>query len=174
MVNFCSKYMKRIEPLTILDLGSLEVGNGTYRNIFAWHGWKYFGLDIVPGENVDIVLHDPYSWTEVMSESADVVISGQTLEHVEFPWRTMQEIARVLKPGGVCCIIVPSTGPEHRYPFDCWRFLSDGLDALARYAGLKVLEISVQKEDLPQYNDWSNKWRDAVLIAQKPIKGLTV
>ncbi|HZE56246.1 MAG TPA: hypothetical protein VE031_00180 [Chthoniobacterales bacterium] len=44
----------------------------------------------------------------------------------------------------------------------------DGLRALARYAGLEVLAAETQWEDLPQYDNESNKWLDSVLIARKP------
>ena len=113
------------ENLTILDLGSQNV-NGSYKELFNCPHWKYIGMDMSPGNNVDLVLEDPYSWKEIESDSVDVLISGQALEHIEFFWITFQEIARVLKPGGLCCIIAPSSGHEHRYPVDCWRFYPDG------------------------------------------------
>ena len=152
--------------LKIYDLGSMDIG-GCYRSLFGEEPWKYIGLDLTPGENVDIVLSDPYNWLEIESCSADVVISGQALEHIEFFWLTMKEIARILKPGGLCCIIAPSGGPEHKYPVDCWRFYPDGFRALARYADLNVVSVNTQWE--PQgYRDDSDRWADTVLIAKKP------
>jgi hypothetical protein len=79
----------------------------------------------------------------------------------------MLEIARVLKPEGLCCIIAPSSGPVHRFPIDCWRFYPDGLRAVARYAGLEALETRTQWTDLEQYDFESNKWHESVLIARK-------
>jgi len=49
----------------------------------------------------------------------------------------------------------------------------DGLRALARYAGLEVIEASTQWEDLPQYDNESNKWHDSVLIARKLLGAAT-
>ena len=49
----------------------------------------------------------------------------------------------------------------------------DGLLALARYAGLEALEATTQWEDLPEYDNESNKWHDSVLIARKPGEGLS-
>jgi hypothetical protein len=80
----------------------------------------------------------------------------------------MLEVARVLKPNGLCCIIAPSGGHEHRYPVDCWRFYADGFDALARYANLVPLKAVTQWENLPQYDIGTNEWHDSLLIAQKP------
>jgi SAM-dependent methyltransferase len=169
MRAFAEKYMtaQRAEPLVILDLGSQDF-NGSYRPLFAQPPWRYRGLDMAAGKNVDVVLRDPYRWREIKSAGADVIISGQTFEHTEFFWLTMREIARALKPGGLCCIIAPSAGDEHRYPVDCWRFYPDGLRAAARYAGLEILEASTQWENLPQYDNESNKWHDSLLVARRP------
>ena len=161
------------ERLTILDLGSQDI-NGTYRPLFSEPGWRYIGVDMAAGNNVDVVLADPYCWRELEPESADVLISGQTFEHTEYFWLTMEQIARVLKVNGICCIIAPSAGPEHRYPVDCWRMYPDGLRAVARYAGLETVECWTQWEDLPQYDyEESNRWHDSVLIARKPAGART-
>ena len=160
------------EALVILDLGSQDI-NGSYRSLFDQSPWRYIGVDLSAGPNVDVVLRDPYAWKELSAASADVVISGQTFEHTEFFWETMLQIARVLKTNGLCCILAPSSGPEHRYPLDCWRVYPDGLRAAARYAGLETLQASTQWEDLPEYDSESNKWHDSVLIARKPPERLT-
>lgn len=161
------KYLggKNNEPLFILDLGSLDV-NGSYRGCFEDSYWTYRGIDMAAGKNVDIVLQDPYHWREIKSDSADVVVSGQAFEHIEFFWLTMLEIARVLKPGGLCCLIAPSGGPEHRYPVDCWRFYPDGFTALARFASLEVLEVYSQN-GTTGYPDESDRWQDTVLVCRK-------
>jgi SAM-dependent methyltransferase len=169
MSAFTQKYLepRRQEALVILDLGSYDY-NGTYRPLFDRKPWRYTGLDLAAGPNVDVVLHDPYRWREIKSGHADVLVSGQTFEHTEYFWLTIAEIARVLKVGGLACMIAPSAGDEHRYPVDCWRFYPDGLRAMARYAGLEVLEAWTQWEDRPEYDQESNKWHDSVLVARKP------
>jgi hypothetical protein len=80
----------------------------------------------------------------------------------------MLEVFRVLKPGGLCCIIAPSSGHEHSYPVDCWRYYPDGFSALAKFAQLDVLEIYTQWEDSDEA-DGSSEWHDSVLICRKPI-----
>jgi len=174
MSEFRRDYLesRRNEPLVILDLGSQDI-NGSYRPLFAQPPWQYVGIDLAPGPNVDVVLTNPYDWQEIAPESADVIVAGQTFEHTEFFWETMRQITRTLKTNGLCCILVPSSGPEHRFPVDCWRMYPDGLRALARYAGLEVIEASTQWEDLPQYDNESNKWHDSVLIARKLLGAAT-
>lgn len=168
MKRFVEEYLysKRDEKLSIVDLGSQEIG-GSYRPFFACENWHYIGVDVVEGANVDVVLEDPYCWGEIKSATVDVIVSGQVFEHIEYFWLTAQEISRVLKPGGICCIIAPSGGPEHRYPVDCWRFYPDGFRALARYVGLDVLSV-VTHWNAQGFSDDSARWADSVLVAQKP------
>ena len=162
---------KTDEKLQILDLGSQDV-NGSYRPIFMQPNWKYIGLDMEAGNNVDIVLNTPYVWKEIASESADVVISGQAFEHMQYIWITILEIARVLKPGGICCILAPSSGPEHRYPMDCWRFYPDGMISLANFAQMDVLEATTQWQDLGDAD--SDAWHDSMLVCRKPDNGMWI
>jgi len=173
MADFVQKYLhsRRQEPLVILDLGSQDF-NGSYRSLFERAPWRYVGIDMAPGKNVDVVLRDPYFWREIQARSADVIVSGQTFEHTEFFWLSMREMARALKAGGLLCLIAPSAGDEHRYPLDCWRVYPDGLRAVARYAGLETVEAWTQWSDLQKYDNESNKWHDSVLVARKPPEGL--
>lgn len=167
MEYFVQKYLQKYsgKNLTILDIGSQDV-NGTYRQFFVDKNWRYVGCDIVQGNNVDIVLQDVYDWREISTGSCDVVITGQTFEHIEYPWVTMLEISRVMAVGGLCCIIAPAAGPEHKYPLDCWRIYPDGFRALAKYASLEVVEVFTEWNG--SYSDGSEIWKDSVLIARKP------
>ncbi len=173
MAEFARDYLetRRSEPLTIIDLGSCDY-NGSYREIFDQKPWRYIGVDLTPGKNVDLILREAYHWRELKTESVDVLVSGQTFEHTEFLWETILEIARVLKPSGFCCIIAPATGAEHRFPVDCWRIFADGFNALARYAGLEVLRAHTHWEELAKYDAESNKWHESILIARKSQESL--
>lgn len=171
MEDFRRRYLegREAEALRIYDLGSQDV-NGSYRRIFSEPAWRYTGLDMAAGKNVDVVLRTPYAWKEVAGNSTDVVISGQAFEHIQYFWITMLEVARVLKPGGICCILAPSSGPEHRYPTDCWRFYPDGMASLAHFAQLEVIEATTQWED-QGYADGSDWWHDSMLVCRKPDNG---
>jgi SAM-dependent methyltransferase len=157
------------EPLTVLDVGSAVVaaGHRSNREALTNPAWRYVGLDIEPGPNVDVVVADPYDWREVETGSIDVVACSQVLEHTEFFWITILEIARVLRPNGLAFIVAPGAGPLHRYPVDCWRFYDDGLPALAKWADLAVIESRVQWR--PVYRR-GNQWRDAAIVLQRPVR----
>ena len=70
MTAFRRDYLeaRRAEPLVILDLGSQDI-NGCYRPLFALPPWKYVGVDLAPGANVDVVLHD---WPALMTNRVEV------------------------------------------------------------------------------------------------------
>lgn len=155
MKKLVSTHLNVKQPLKILDVGSYSV-NGSYRGLFNSSNWEYVGLDIEAGPNVDIVVEDPYDWGSI--GEFDLVVSGQCLEHVEFPWLTMEQIAKSLKPGGLHFNIVPSAGFIHRYPLDTYRYNPDGMVALAKWAGLEV--VSIEGLVAPP-------WNDTVLVARK-------
>lgn len=169
---FKNKYLagRESEELKILDVGSYNMG-GSYKALFDEPAWDYTGMDLVPGAGVDIVVRDCYEWKEIEGAIYDVVISGQAFEHMPYFWLVMQEIARVLKPDGICCIIAPGAGPEHRCPVDCYRFYPDGMIAIAEYACMNVLHafmgqgIKASGRDI--FGDNDGIWQDCVLIAQK-------
>ena len=119
----------------VLDVGSYDV-NGTYRPLVEGLGWRYTGLDLQAGPNVDIVATNPDRYP-LVDACFDVVISGSTMEHVARPWRWVPELVRILRPGGLLAIVTHWTFPEHRYPMDYWRFMQDGMRLLLDDAGSK-------------------------------------
>ena len=139
------------EKLTVVEIGSEEF-NGAYRDIFAGERFAYIGCDRAPGPGVDIVLDDPYK-LPLADGSADIVLSGQMLEHCEFFWLSFGEMLRVLKPDGYLFLIAPSGGPIHNYPVDCYRFYPDAYKALARHAGCQLLDW---------WHDDRGPWNDLV------------
>jgi SAM-dependent methyltransferase len=149
---FIGKFVEKTKvKLKILDVGSYDF-NGSYKRLFPSAEFDYIGIDMESGPNVGQVVNTPYHWPEFATDSFDLIISGQAFEHNEFFWLTMEEIARVLKPGGKVCLIAPNGFIEHRFPVDCYRFFSDGMIAMARYVQLDVEA-------------------DSILVAQKNYSG---
>ena len=169
MQSFATEYVdcRRGQPLRILDIGSYDV-NGTYRQVLDDPAWEYVGIDAVTGPGVDVTVQQTYRWPELRHDSFDLAVSGQAFEHIQFPWVTILEVARVLRPGGLLFLVVPSSGPEHRFPMDCWRYYPDGLVALAQWADLDVVEAKTYWEN-EGWSDDSDDWHDSVLVAKKRI-----
>jgi SAM-dependent methyltransferase len=121
----------------VLEIGPNPVPSpyrlGTQAEVAAWQTLDF------PGPNeLTYELTDGYRFP-VTSDSYDVVLSGQVLEHIPKPWRWMPEVARVTRPGGIVVTIAPVSWPFHEAPYDCWRVYPDGLRGLYEDAGLEVL-----------------------------------
>ena len=169
--NYLQNWDKK-SVINVLDVGSQCVPGqaDTYKIFFNEPQYKYIGLDMIEGYNVDIAVKKAYQWDEIPDNFCEVIISGQMFEHVEFPWFTISEMARVLKPEGLMCIIVPSMQGLHRCPVNCQNFFSDGLIALAKYAGLEILHASTNYAPKGAKIEWYNmRNQDSMLIATKPL-----
>jgi len=141
----------------VLDVGSRDTRSrgGGHRGIFAAE-WQYCGLDLVPGPGVNIVA-EPYAYP-FDDAVFDLVISGQTIEHVACLTRWARELARVCHPGGLVIVVGPWSWPIHGHPksypelCDYWRVLPDGLRRLfgpsrnggTAGAGLDVIECATR------------------------------
>lgn len=133
MSEFRDTYLSDKRGCTVLDVGSQSYGGqATYRELFQ--EYRYVGMDVAPGTNVDIVGYDGL-------DVYDVVISGQTLEHVNRPWDWLANLVQYFRD--YICIIVPNTHREHRVPIDTYRVFPDGMLDLFDFAG--ILPVDVRK-----------------------------
>lgn len=163
-------YLSDAQAIQVLDIGSYDV-NGSYKQFFSKPGWKYTGVDLAAGPNVDVVLTSPYRFP-IKSYSIDVIVSGQAFEHIEYFWLSWLEMARMVKPGGLIFLLAPSRGYEHRHPQDCWRFYPDSYKALANYANMELLEVKTDWTPHPDPD--SAPWGDTVgVFRQRPLSRLT-
>jgi len=110
----------------IYEFGSLQVpgqeGFADLRPIFE--GKRYIGCDMREGPGVDLVLN--LHAIDLPAESAGTVLILDTLEHVEFARKAVEEAHRILKPNGILVISSVMKFPIHDYPYDYWRFTPEG------------------------------------------------
>src|SRR5947209_12120938 len=121
----------RPEFRKILDVGS-QIVNGTLRRARP-PGAEYLGIDLAPGNGVDLVLDDPYVYP-FADGAFDAIVSTSCFEHDQLFWLTFLECARVLSPRGYLYINAPSSGAYHGYPYDHWRFYPDAGIALENWS----------------------------------------
>jgi SAM-dependent methyltransferase len=134
-----SKYLRNLRVgATVVDIGAADI-NGCYRIIFE-PKFKYIGFDLENARNVDYLMVSEFN-TGFPSESADVVISGQVLEHCRNPFSLAKEMFRIAKPNAYLFLTAPHTWPYHRVPLDCWRILPDGMETLMEQTGWKMIDI---------------------------------
>ena len=119
----------------LLDLGC---GEQPHRHLFG-HVERYIGVDLPPSGRVDF--YGDGMALPIRDEVFHTVLCNQVLEHVPEPTRLMEEVARVLKPGGVLLLTTPQTWGLHLEPHDFYRYTKYGLKYLAEKSGLEVVEL---------------------------------
>lgn len=131
-----------LEEPAMLEIGSRNVTGDLRRKHFTNLG-SYVGVDILAGENVDIV-GDVHRLSEfVPHDHFDVVLSASVFEHLLFPWKAALEINRVTKVGGLVFTATHTMWPEHEMPWDFWRFPHMGFHALFNhYTGFEILDLA--------------------------------
>lgn len=137
MAEFVKEY--EIEKGTVVDIGSYDI-NGTYKSLFPKA--KYIGVDTAPGPNVDVIINSD-EWKKL--KDVDVVISGQTLEHVADIPSLMTSIFNVLKPNGIACIIAPSAGEAHYYPIWTGNVSRDQMVKYLQDAGFEIISCTISE-----------------------------
>jgi len=160
-------------PVRVIEIGSQDV-NGSLRPTCPKH-FEYIGVDFAPGAGVDLVLDDPYV-LPYATASTDIVLSSSCFEHSELFWLLFLEILRILKPGGLFYLNVPSNGDYHRWPVDCWRFYPDSGRALVTWAkrngiNAALLESFTSTQIGDQWNDFVAVFvKDEMLAPRYPTR----
>jgi SAM-dependent methyltransferase len=103
-----------------------QEGIADLRSLF--HATDHIGCDIQPGPGVDRI--EDVHHLSFDDQSVGTVLSFETLEHVADPIRAVQEMHRVLRPGGVLAISSLMFFPIHEHPWDYWRFTPEGFEKL--------------------------------------------
>ena len=149
----------------ILDLG----GGGKLERSYEllWKDWTkhYWIADIVDAPSVTHFMKEKYT-IPAIDEAFDIVVSGQTLEHIANPFKIFEELCRVLKPNGIIVIIVPSAGPRHDKK-DYFRFMDDAFEGITEESKYDIKIINDYIDFFHSGDQRSGKWRDHIFVGQK-------
>ena len=110
------------------DRRTLDIGaqNGPYAALFP----RRVGLDIRRGAGVRII--GDAQALGIADASFPVVLCTEVLEHLPEPQRAIDEMYRVLEPGGTLLLTTRFLFPIHDAPHDYFRFTKYGLRHLLR------------------------------------------
>ena len=119
----------------VLDIGC---GQSPFREFFP--ATLYAGFDLNRSGAADIIAD--IRAVPVRTGIADVVLMFHVLGDVDEPTHALRELRRILRPGGRALILESTCYPPHDLPYDFFRFMPNGLAALAAREGLRVTAVT--------------------------------
>ena len=132
--SFVRSAARAPEGALVLDAGA---GQARFAGFFGNH--RYLALDSRTGDGSwdysRLDLCGDLTAIPLRSQSVDVVLNTQVLEHLPDPGRALAEMRRVLKEGGFLYLTAPQGWPEHQQPHDYFRFTRWGLERLLTETG---------------------------------------
>lgn len=158
------------------DVLLLGCGDGGERPYLAELGFRSVGLDVNPSPGADLV-GDAHA-LPFGSESFDLVLSMQVLEHLRAPWIAAGEVARVLRPGGWFIGSVAFLKPYHASYF---HMTHDGVRSLLADAGITVDRVrgaqslayaflgSFSEIGPRQIRRWAFRWMDGAILGLRSL-----
>jgi ubiquinone/menaquinone biosynthesis C-methylase UbiE len=123
----------KIANKTVLDLGC---GDGALAGLLAMEGAIVTGIDLEPkaielaremfskrGLNGNFILQQTSTAQIIANTSFDYIVCADVIEHVEKPDIMLEEIHRILKPGGMAILTTPvrlTEIPQDKYHVREW------------------------------------------------------
>lgn len=124
----------------LLDFGC---GKKPYMNLFEVQ--EYIGLDIEESghchKNEQVDVYYDGKTIPFNSDYFDSIFSSEVFEHIFNLEQILNELFRVIKPGGHMLITLPFVWDEHEVPYDFARYTSYGISSLLEKAGFEVITI---------------------------------
>jgi len=156
----------------------LEIVDSHYTKMFGNGKVSRFdALDIFPSKKANI--HgDLRNLIQVKSNVYDCLIITQTFNVVDDYYSTISESYRILKPGGVLLVTMPTISPCQNLKVNMWRFSNEGMKyAISKYFGeknvlssgygnleaVKAFWVGLAKEDMTE-KEISEKTNNIPLI----------
>jgi len=104
-------------------------------------------LDIDPESGANYIADLCQNNSQVIADNSfDIIVCTEVLEHTLQPFDAVNEMYRMLKPGGLVLVSAPYDFRIHGPLPDCWRFTEHGLRALFKEYEIVKLE-GLEQED---------------------------
>lgn len=129
----------------VLDVGGWDFVDSVKRRGIAFDTWTILEVerqtvDLEPDPRVRLILGDGCAMG--FGDAAfDTVVNVQVLEHVFEPIRMMEEMTRVLKPGGTLVLLLPTTSTLHMAPHHYYNFTRYWSEEILRRCGLETVQL---------------------------------
>lgn len=138
ILDFIKEFSEDKEFDRILDVGSRDI-NGSVRDVLSAKA-EFLGIDMIDGKHVDIVMNSHDLSKKFPKNHFDLITCCETLEHDDKFWITVEEMKKVLKPGGWMLITVPGINFfKHDFPHDYYRFTEEAVKEM--FKGFKDVHV---------------------------------
>lgn len=124
--------------LAVLDAGS---GEAPYKELFQhtrYHSTDF--LKVNKNYSSPTYICDLKA-IPVQANYYDFIVFTQVMEHLPEPKQVLNELYRVLKPGGKMFYSAPFHFEEHEQPYDFYRYTKFGVNYLLKSAGFTIDRI---------------------------------
>ena len=122
-----------------------------YQPLFS--GKRYIKQDMQDFDPPCIdILCDITDMKPIPDESIGLVLNCESLEHLPYPQKAIDEIHRVLRPNGLLILTTVMHFKIHRAPKDYWRFTPDGIELLL--SRFKIIDCTLEGDSKRPKGIW--------------------
>lgn len=144
--------VKHISELAEYVTGkTLDVGCGSKPYAHLYSSTEYVGLEIDTPQNRASKKAEYFYDGNIFpfaDATFDSMVANEVFEHVFNPDQFINEVFRVLKPGGMVLLTLPFVWDEHEQPYDFARYSSFGIKALLERHGFDVVVQRKSTDDI--------------------------
>lgn len=119
----------------VLDAGA---GNAPYRSLFSSANYETADFEMVDKKYYPSTYVCDLQSIPVEDERFHHVVFNQVMEHLPNPIAVLEELRRVLKPGGTMICTCPLFYAEHEQPYDFYRYTQFAHRYLFKQAGFDI------------------------------------
>ncbi|MBI3895287.1 MAG: class I SAM-dependent methyltransferase [Acidobacteria bacterium] len=177
---------KKIQPLLGLEGRLLDIGcgRGTLVKLARKAGYEAYGIERAssPEHSIPHVFYKDLPECNFPQDHFQIVILWHVLEHLPNPKVTLQEIHRILRPGGWLSIAVPNFGGAQSQasgrswfhldlPRHFWHFRRSTLETLLPRYGFRVVRCSTFSFEYDWFGTLQS-WMNRVLMDENRLYSL--
>lgn len=189
-------YIESVSADKINNFLDMGCGEGYALKIALEKGWNAYGLDIADNLTNEVNRNNINYYCGNLFDAAypddhfDVIYMDSVLEHIDYPMNTLNELFRILKPGGLFFTIVPNedclentmkkiayslTAKRKLYgiikpfypPYHINGFNKKSIATALKLAGFKTKELKTFGSNYPfwrGFKAWSGPYFKAILL----------
>ena len=156
------KFSNSVEASSIV----VDVGAGQCELEMFFQDSNYIGIDLAVGDdNWDFSKLSVFGDVQQLpfeSSFADAALNIWVMEHIPNPQSMVDEMYRILKPGGKVFLVVPFALHEHQQPYDYYRYTRFGVKHLFDTAGFTNVNVYSDSSEEFAMGHEAYKWLSAL------------